>query len=286
MIGAFEQTLLAAMVFVIMLGMGAALSPREFHLALQRPYGLGVGLISQFGFMPIAGFVLASALQLPPPIAIGLIILSCMPGGPTSNLFTYLSRGDLALSVSMTVASTLIGVVLVPLVLTFYTSAMNFEVPLGNIAATLALVLVPLALGMTLRWARPEAASVMERLGAVLGVAFIVFIALSWIPRNLSFLSETAPATFFAAIMLGVCGFAFGRALAGAARLSRPMARAVTLETGIQNAPLAIAIVMLNFAAEEQQAIFAVIALYSLFIIPASALVTLCFRRTETSGRL
>lgn len=283
MIGPFEQTLLAVMVFVIMLGLGASLSPRDFLSALQRPSALGIGLISQFGFMPVAGFVLASALQLPPPIAIGLIILSCMPGGPTSNLFTYLSRGDLALSVSMTVASTIIGVVLIPVVLTLSLSAMNLEVPLRSIAATLTLVLVPLALGMIVRWVRPGAARVTERLGAVLGVAFIVFIVLSWIPRNLSFLSETAPTTFIAAIMLGICGFAFGRAVAGAARLSRPMAFAVTLETGIQNAPLAIAIIMVNFAAEDQQGTLAVIALYSLFIVAVAALVTLRFRRAEAS---
>ncbi|SDK25267.1 hypothetical protein [Aliiruegeria lutimaris] len=112
-------------------------------------------------------------------------------------------------------------------------------------------------------------------------MAFIVVIALSWIPRNLSFLRETAPTNFIASILLGVFGFAFGSMLARAARLSQPMVRSVTLETGIQNAPLAIAVVVLNFAAEDHQAILAVIALYALFIVFTSALVTLGFRLTH-----
>jgi BASS family bile acid:Na+ symporter len=109
MVGEFEQAILALMIFVIMLGMGASLTPRDFLLALKRPYGLAIGVISQYGFMPLIGFIMAIALALPEPIAIGLLIMSCMPGGTTSNIFTYFSKGNLALSVLMTVTSTVAG---------------------------------------------------------------------------------------------------------------------------------------------------------------------------------
>jgi BASS family bile acid:Na+ symporter len=135
------------MIFVIMLGMGASLTPRDFWLALKRPYGLMIGVVSQYGFMPLIGFLLAITI-LPEPIAIGLLIMACMPGGTTSNIFTYFSKGNLALSVLMTVTSTVFGVILIPVVLLVYATALDLEIPRENIIATLILLLVPVAIGM------------------------------------------------------------------------------------------------------------------------------------------
>ena len=96
--------------------------------------------------MPLIGFLMTIALSLPAPIAIGLLIVSCMPGGTTSNIFTYFSKGNLALSVLMTVTSTVFGVVLIPLVLLIYASALDLEIPRENIIATLVILLVPVAI--------------------------------------------------------------------------------------------------------------------------------------------
>jgi BASS family bile acid:Na+ symporter len=95
MVGPLEQAILALMIFVIMLGMGASLTPRDFILALKRPYGLMIGIVSQYGFMPFIGFLLALTLPVSDPIKIGILIMSCMPGGTTSNIFTYFSKGNL-----------------------------------------------------------------------------------------------------------------------------------------------------------------------------------------------
>lgn len=284
MVGAFEKALLAGMIFVIMLGMGASLTPRDFYLALRRPYGLGIGVVSQYGFMPLIGFVMSAALNLPEPIAIGLLIVSCMPGGTTSNIFTYFSKGNLALSVLMTVTSTVFGVILIPIVLLIYATALDLQIPRENIIATLLLLLVPVAIGMTLRKLSANAGAVTEFMGSVLALFFIAFIAISWVPRNWQFLLTTDPSTYFAAIMLGVFGIAIGYAFARILRLHPRNARTVALETGIQNAPLAIAIIALTFAGDEQQGIMSVAALYSLFIVMTSTLVTLIFRRANTAA--
>ena len=284
MVGAFEQALLAAMVFVIMLGMGASLTPRDFYLALRRPYGLAIGVLSQYGFMPFIGFLMTLALGLPDPIAVGLLIMSCMPGGTTSNIFTYFSKGNLALSVLMTVTSTVFGVILIPLVLLVYASALDLEIPRENIVMTLLILLVPVAAGMTLRRLNANAGAVTEFFGSALALFFIAFIAVSWVPRNWQFLLTTAPSTYFAAIMLGVFGIAIGYAFARSLRLHPRNARTVALETGIQNGPLAIAIIALTFSGDEQQSIMAVGALYSLFIVITSTLVTLIFRRANTAA--
>ena len=284
MVGAFEQALLAAMIFVIMLGMGASLTPKDFWFALRRPYGLAIGVVSQYGFMPFIGFIMALFLGLPEPIALGLLIVSCMPGGTTSNIFTYFSKGNLALSVLMTVTSTVFGVVLIPLVLLVYASALELKIPSDRIVATLVVLLVPVAIGMVLRKISANVGAVTEFFGSCLGIFFIAFIAISWVPRNWQFLMTTEPATYFAAIMLGVFGILIGYGFAKLLRLHPRNARTVALETGIQNAPLAIAIIVLTFPPEQQQGIVAVGALYSLFIVMTSTAFTLFFRRANTAA--
>ncbi len=176
MIGQFEQTLLALMIVVIMLGMGASLTLRDFVLALKRPYGLVIGLVSQYGFMPLIGFTLALLLPVSPEVKIGLLIMGCMPGGTTSNIFTYFSKGNLALSVLMTVNSTMFGVLLIPLLLVIYAQGLDAPVPTGNIVVTLVILLVPVAIGMGLRRWNANVGALMELAGGALGMFFILFL--------------------------------------------------------------------------------------------------------------
>jgi hypothetical protein len=103
-----------------------------------------------------------SACRCPDPIKIGILIMGCMPGGTTSNIFTYFSKGNLALSVLMTVNSTVFGVLLIPLVLVIYAGALDLQIPRENIIATLVLLLVPVAIGMGLRKLNANAGAVTE----------------------------------------------------------------------------------------------------------------------------
>lgn len=284
MVGAFEQALLAAMIFVIMLGMGASLTPRDFLLAFRRPYGLMVGVVSQYGFMPLIGFLLALLLPVPEAIAIGILIMSCMPGGTTSNIFTYFSKGNLALSLLMTVTSTVSGVLLIPIILVVYAGALDVDIPRGNVIVTLVLLLVPVAVGMVLRRVNANVGAVTEFAGSALALFFIVFLIVSWIPRNWGFLLSTTWATYAASIGLGLVGITVGYLFARALRLHPRNARTVALETGIQNGPLAIAIIAFTWPAGEAQPVMAVPVLYSLFIVIVSAGVTLLFRRANLAA--
>jgi BASS family bile acid:Na+ symporter len=284
MVGPLEQAVLALMIFVIMLGMGASLTPRDFILALRRPYGLMIGLVSQYGIMPLIGFLLAISLPVSEPIKIGILIMACMPGGTTSNIFTYFSKGNLALSVLMTVTSTVFGVILIPVVLVLYAGALDLEIPRENIIVTLILLLVPVAIGMVLRRLNANAGAVTEFMGSLLAVFFILFLIVSWVPRNWGFLMETGWATYVAAIALGLIGITVGYNFARALRLHPRNARTVGLETGIQNGPLAIAIIAFTFTGPEAQAINAVPVLYALFIVIISTLVTLYFRRANLAS--
>ena len=284
MVGPLEQAILALMIFVIMLGMGASLTPRDFTLALKRPYGLMIGVVSQYGFMPLIGFILASVLPVSDTIKIGILIMACMPGGTTSNIFTYFSKGNLALSVLMTVTSTVFGVILIPIVLVLYAGALDLDIPRENIIATLVLLLVPVAIGMVLRKMNANVGAVTEFMGSMLAIFFILFLIVSWIPRNWEFLLTTTWATYFGSVMLGLFGFGLGYGFSVLLKLHPRNARTVALETGIQNGPLAIAIIAFTFAGTEAQAIMAVPVLYSLFIVITSTMVTLWFRRINTAN--
>ncbi|MEL6312904.1 MAG: bile acid:sodium symporter [Pseudomonadota bacterium] len=284
MVDEFTQTLLGIMVAVIMLGMGASLTPRDFYLALRRPYGLFIGVVSQYGIMPFLGFLLALFLVVPETIALGILLMACMPGGTTSNIFTYFSKGNLALSVLMTVTSTVSGVVLIPLILTIYAAALDIEIPREDIVKVLFVLLVPVAIGMSIRRLNANVGATIEFFGSILGVLFIVFIAVTWIPQNWQFLLNTTSATYTAAIGLGLVGITIGYFFAKSLRLHPRNARTVALETGIQNGPLAIAIIVFTFPPEQQQAIMAVPALYSLFIVIVSTCVTFVFRRANTAA--
>ena len=284
MVGPLEQAILALMIFVIMLGMGASLTPRDFTLALKRPYGLMIGVVSQYGFMPLIGFLLATLLPVSDTIKIGILIMACMPGGTTSNIFTYFSKGNLALSVLMTVTSTVFGVILIPLVLVLYAGALDLDIPRENIIATLVLLLVPVAIGMVLRKLNANVGAVTEFMGSMLAILFILFLIVSWIPRNWEFLLTTTWATYFGSIVLGLFGFALGYGFSILLRLHPRNARTVALETGIQNGPLAIAIIAFTFSGTDAQAIMAVPVLYSLFIVITSTMVTLWFRRVNTAN--
>jgi len=284
MVGPLEQAILALMIFVIMLGMGASLTPRDFTLALKRPYGLMIGVVSQYGFMPLIGFILATTLPVSDPIKIGILIMACMPGGTTSNIFTYFSKGNLALSVLMTVTSTVFGVILIPVVLVLYAGALDLDIPRENIIATLVLLLVPVAIGMVLRKLNANVGAVTEFMGSMLAIFFILFLIVSWIPRNWEFLLTTTWATYFGSIVLGLFGFALGYGFSTLLKLHPRNARTVALETGIQNGPLAIAIIAFTFSGSEAQSIMAVPVLYSLFIVITSTMVTFWFRRVNTAN--
>lgn len=287
MITPFEQALLVGMLFVIMLGMGASLTPRDFMLALKRPWGLVIGFLCQFGVMPLLAFTLAVVLRLPAEFAIGALLMGAVPGGTTSNIFTYFSKGNLALSVLMTSNSTLWAMLMTPLALYVYGShftTAEMQIPVQNIAVTLALLLVPVVAAMAIRRFNANVGAVMEMLGGILGIVVILFLIGSWVPRNWPLLLSTPWEVYVTTIGLGLVGIVLGYALATALKLHPRNARTIALETGIQNGPLAIGIVLLTFSGEQANRILVVPALYSLFIVLVATGVTLFFRRANEAA--
>jgi bile acid transporter len=290
MLTELETTLLGIMMMVIMLGMGASMTWRDFLIAFRKPKGILVGLLSQYMVMPFLGYTLAVLLGLPPAMAVGLILIACMPGGTTSNIFAYFSKGVLALSIMMTTVSTLVAVVTVPLLLGFYSGLAgvtgDYVIPAGNVAQVLVVLLVPTVLGMVLRKLNANIGATVELIGSLIGVAVILFLIATWVPRNYGMLLSTPAPVYVAAIGIGLTGMLLGYWLARALRQDRNRARTISLETGIQNGPLAALVVTLSFTGVQQQEVLFIPVLYSLFIVITSTLVTVWYRRTATAEAL
>jgi BASS family bile acid:Na+ symporter len=292
----FEQTLLRIFILIIMFGLGAGLTPKDFALALRRPWGLFIGWITQFGIMPLTAYVLIVTVLIPfsePTnvmfIALGALIMGSVPAGTTSNLFTYFSKGNLALSVTMTINSTLWAFIMTPASLYLYSRLVGIDESLSIEFSELAIVIVgliiPVALGMLLRKFSSNIGAVLELVGSVVGLLFIPFLIAIWVPRNWQLLLTTEWPTYVLAIGLGFIGITVAYFISKLLRLHPMNARTIALETGINNGPLAIAVIVAVYIDNPGlDQILLVPALYSLFIVIISTGVTLVFRRANLAA--
>jgi BASS family bile acid:Na+ symporter len=291
-----EQTLLRVFILIIMFGLGAGLTPKDFGLALRRPWGLFIGWITQFGIMPLTAYVLVVTVLIPfsPPegvlfIALGALIMGSVPAGTTSNLFTYFSKGNLALSVSMTVNSTLWAFIMTPLALWMYSGLIGLDeslsVPVSELVTVIAGLIVPVALGMLVRRLSSNIGAVLELVGGVFGVLFIPFLIAIWVPRNWQLLLDTQWPTYVVAIGLGLVGLVVAYYFSKLIKMHPANARTIALETGINNGPMAIAIIVAVYIDNPGlDQILLIPALYSLFIVILSTFVTLVFRRANLAA--
>jgi solute carrier family 10 (sodium/bile acid cotransporter), member 2 len=285
MLTPFESTLLALLLVSLMFGMGATLRREHFVEVVRRPRAFLIGTASQFGWMPLLAFLLAKGLDLPPLAAIGLIVMGACPGGATSNLFAHLARADVALSVSMTAASKLIGVVMMPVCLYLYarpfTSA-TLVIPYGEIAKTLVVLLLPVVLAMVLAQRfGPRFAARAERVGSLSGLLVLAILVGVSLVRNAGVFATISPRMYGAALALGALGMLLGDLAARLARLPRAQRRTVSFETGIQNSPLCFAILLTAFAGETQSELLKLPMLYALFILLEASVVTLYYRLSD-----
>ena len=290
-----DQILLAVMIFSIMFGMGASLTIDDFKTVARYPRGILIGFLSQFGLMPLFAFGLAVFFDLPPAYAIALILIGCLPGGTTSNMFAYFARGSVALSIAMTTASTVLALLMMPFLLELYTSGFtqeisaemqaagtdtDFVIPTGNIIGSLVLVLLPVAMGMFLRAKSRVWAKTAEDTAGFMGIIVIIYLIGTAFARHSGLMLQTPIEIYISAISVGLLGFLFGYWMSRIFKLSPIFQRAISLETGIQNGPIAFAIILLSFVEPVQSQMLWLAILYSTFIVITSSFITLYYRKS------
>lgn len=275
------------MLFFVMVGMGMTLRVKDFAMVVIKPRGMLVGPLLQFGLLPALAVglgILAGYRESYPFIFIGLVLVTASPGGVTSNLMTYWGKGDLALSVSMTAISTILSLVMTPLLLVTYAAGVpEIEIPRGTIIAQIAvLVIVPLAIGMSLRHFRESWALKSEKFFSALGVFALVFLIITGILNNLDKFAdlERYGLKFYAMIFtLTLSSMFLSVGLSKLLRVDNFQIRAITLETGLQNAALAMTIALLiqDEMGDFYSSMFAVSGLYGLWMYVAGGILILLF---------
>lgn len=224
----------------IMLCMGLTLTLEDFGRIARMPKAVAIGFAAQYSIMPLLAWGVAHALDLPPQFAVGLILVGCCPGGTASNLVTYIAGADVALSVVMTVCSTLAAVILTPLLTQLFAGAM---VPVDTwllFKQTFQVVIIPVVLGVLLnRWAPRLVMRVMPvaPLLSVMGVCFICAVVLA---ANAEAILKHGLQLILAAALLHGGGFLIGYNFARIFGCQQQSARTISIEVGMQNSGLAI----------------------------------------------
>lgn len=234
---------------VIMFGMGMTLRAEDFGRMLKRPRDVGVGVAAQYGIMPVTGFVLAWGFKLDPTLAAGVILVGSCPGGTASNVITYLARGDVALSVTITSATTLMAPLMIPAFMYLFAGKW-IDVPAsGLFVSTVEIILVPVALGVIARaLLRDRIEYVLPVLPALSAIA-IVFIVAVIVAANAGSIASVGAEVALIVVIHNTAGLVLGYFAARLSGMDVTSARAVSVEVGMQNSGLAVALANVHFGA-------------------------------------
>jgi len=237
---------------LIMLGLGLGLSVKDFKRVLKSPKDFFVGFFSQLVILPIVALAIALILDLPAPIAIGLMIIAAAPGGVTSNVLTKFANGDVALSISLTAVVSLISIISVPFVVIASAEILGVtissNISMTGIALKMALVVsVPVIIGMIIRgFTENFISSKINIINKITGWLFVVVFAAIWIEEKdniLTYIAEAGLAVLILnVVMMTLAYFIAKKFVSGVAQQ-----KCIALECGLQNGTLAVFVTTLIF---------------------------------------
>lgn len=277
---------LPAALAVIMIGLGLELTRADFRRVVSEPRGVGIGLLNLVLISPLLAFTVAELFGLPAGLAVGLVLLGASPGGTMANVLTHLARGDTALSVTMTAISSLAAAVTVPLFLGlasrhFDAGAIVGDVAMGGVVLRVVLVtIVPVLFGMWVRDRWPERAiAARPTVAKVCLVLFLGVVAGAVIAEHEKALDNLG-AVAAAALALNVAAMTVSFTVSKLARLDDRRATAISLELGVHNASLAIAV-----GASLAPVLTIPAAVYAMFMFVTGGLFAAAMHRRNALGR-
>ncbi|KGP70782.1 bile acid:sodium symporter family protein [Pontibacillus yanchengensis] len=245
---------------IIMFGMGLSLSKDDFKEVARRPRDVGIGVGAQFVIMPLLAFALAMLLPVSNEVAAGVILVGCCPGGTSSNVMTYLSKGDTALSVAITAVSTLLAPLVTPVLVLLFASEW-MPVSAGSLFFSIVkIVLIPILLGLLVKWLFGSKAEAGVKALPLVSVIAIVAIVTAVVGVNQEKIAETGALIFAIVVLHNVLGYGVGYGLGKLFGLEAPKQRAVSIEVGMQNSGLGATLATAHFSplAAVPSAIFSV----------------------------
>jgi bile acid:Na+ symporter, BASS family len=244
----FTTVLLPLALSLVMLGMGLSLIPEDFKRIARYPKAVAVGTICQVILLPLIALLITQLVPMQPTIAVGLIVLALCCGGPSSNLMTYLAKGDVALSVSLTAVGSIITVFTIPVFANlaldrFLGQNAAIEMPIGQTMVQIFLItLLPVAIGMTIRQRFPHIAHRLEKVMSRVAAALLALVIILLVVREGSklpgFILQVGVAVLLLNVLSMLAGFSIGKLL----KLPPAQQICIAIEVGISNGTLALAI--------------------------------------------
>lgn len=233
---------------IIMFGMGLTLSLDDFKGIVKAPKSVFIGVLAQYTIMPLLAFGLANLFQLPPEVAVGVILVGCCPGGTASNVMTFLAKGNTALSVTITAVSTILAPVLTP-TLTLLFASKWLPVSAGDMFLSIVqIVLIPIVLGVVVRLLFQKQVDKSVKVLPLVSVVGIVAVASAVVAVNKESIATTGLLIFSVVILHNVLGLLVGYLLAKVLRLDFQNQKAISIEVGMQNSGLGSALALAHFA--------------------------------------
>ncbi|WP_218660480.1 bile acid:sodium symporter family protein [Acinetobacter pittii] len=240
---------------IIMLGMGMTMTVDDFKGVLQSPKAVLIGVVAQFVVMPGLAYVLCKLFNLPPEIAVGVILVGCCPGGTASNVITYMAKGNVALSVACTSVSTLLAPVLTPAI--FYLLASQWlKIDAASMfISILQVVLLPIVIGLILRtWLKRQVESYIQVMPLVSVIAIVAIVA-AIIGGSKAAILQSGLLILAVVILHNGLGYLLGFTAARFFKLPYADSKAITIEVGMQNSGLGVALAAVHFAASPITAV-------------------------------
>ncbi len=244
----FSGSLIVWGLAVIMLGMGLTLSLDDFRRVATVPGAVVAGVAAQYLIMPFLGWAAATLFALPTPLAVGVILVGCCPGGTASNVVCYLARANVALSVVLTTLSTFAAIVMTPLLTQLLAGTLVQVDGWGLFVSTLQVILLPVAAGLALNRLAPRAVARVLPAAPLISVAAIVMICASIIAQSADALVESGGRLVGAVFTLHAGGFALGYGFGRLLGYDVSIARTVSVEVGMQNSGLGAVLARRHFA--------------------------------------
>lgn len=244
-----KPTWVTKLLMIVMFGMGLTMKPADFAVVFKRPKDIIIGFFAQFSIMPLLAFALGKLFQLDDALLVGVILVGTCPGGTSSNVMTYLGKGDVALSVGMTSVSTLFAPIVTP-ALTYLLLKETVNVDMMSMFISIVqVVILPIGSGFIINKYFSETTQKAVKILPLVSVTAIVMIVASVISANSARIMSTGLIVFAVVVLHNLLGYALGYAVGKALGLPLSKKKAISIEVGMQNSGLATSLAATAFPA-------------------------------------
>lgn len=240
---------------IVMFGMGLTLTPDDFREVFKHPRDVLIGVLGQFVIMPVTAYVLCLVFSLPPELAVGVMLVGCCPGGTASNVMTFLARGDVALSVTITSCTTILAPFVTPALMYLFASQWLDIDPMSMFLSIVQIVLIPIALGVVVHKVLGERINAAVSVLPLVSVVAIVLIVAAVVAASSAQILSAGALVFAVVVLHNGFGMLLGYLLAKVTGMNLAKRKCLAIEVGMQNSGLGVALATVHFAANPLSAL-------------------------------